>query len=378
MKRVLLLGSTGSIGRTTLRVLEELGHSHTLVGLAAGRNGSALVDQVRANPGLEAVAVADPSVAQDVQRALPEHKVLSGPDSAAQIVAKVKADVVVAGITGAAGLASSMATLESGADLALANKESMVLAGPVLSKLARERGARIIPVDSEHSAIYQCLQGQRLEAVRRIVLTASGGPFRTSTREQIANATPEQALDHPTWNMGAKITIDSASLMNKALEVIEARWLFDQPASKIAAVVHPQSIVHSMVEYRDGSILAQLGVPDMAVPIRYSLSYPERSETKDSYFDLERFSTLTFEAPDTDRFPSLSLGFEAARLGGLAGAVLNAANEVVVQRFLDRDISFPDIPRICAQVLGSMKQIEEPTLDQLLAADLWAREEAAG
>jgi 1-deoxy-D-xylulose-5-phosphate reductoisomerase len=376
MRRVHLLGSTGSIGTTAERVLGELSATHRLVGLAAGRGGPALLEQVdRLRP--EAVAVADPAGAEEVARGLRGRpvRVFCGPDAPAQMVRSVASDLVLNGIAGARGLASSFASVEQGIDLALANKESMVMAGPLLAKTAAATGARILPVDSEHSAIFQCLHREPRDAVRRLLLTASGGPFRTKPAAEFPAITPAQALRHPTWNMGAKITIDSATLLNKALEVIEARWLFGFHAEQIAVVVHPQSIVHSMVEFTDGSILAQMGIPDMAVPIRFALAFPQRSVTRDQYFDFDRFRSLTFERPDTERFPGLALGFRAAREGGTSGAVLNAANEVAVAAFLAGELPFDRIARVVEAALDQVPHVAEPTLAEVLAADQAARAE---
>jgi 1-deoxy-D-xylulose-5-phosphate reductoisomerase len=291
------------------------------------------------------------------------------------MVRSVASDLVLNGIAGARGLASSFASVEQGIDLALANKESMVMAGPLLAKTAAATGARILPVDSEHSAIFQCLHREPRDAVRRLLLTASGGPFRTKPAAEFPAITPAQALRHPTWNMGAKITIDSATLLNKALEVIEARWLFGFHAEQIAVVVHPQSIGHSMVEFTDGSILAQMGIPDMAVPIRFALAFPQRSVTRDQYFDFDRFRSLTFERPDTERFPGLALGFRAAREGGTSGAVLNAANEVAVAAFLAGELPFDRIARVVEAALDQVPHVAEPTLAEVLAADQAARAE---
>jgi 1-deoxy-D-xylulose-5-phosphate reductoisomerase len=377
MRRVHLLGSTGSIGRTSQRVLAELRSTHRVVGLAAGRDASALLAQVDAlSP--QAVALADPAAGEQVARALASRgvKVLVGPDAAERLVAEVDSDVVLNGITGARGLAASFAAVRRGADLALANKESMVMAGPLLRRAADEAGARILPVDSEHSAIFQCLQGQPARAIRRLLITASGGPFRSTPAAELERVTPEAALRHPNWSMGPKITVDSATLMNKALEVVEARWLFPVAPGQIKVLVHPQSIIHSMVEFVDGSILAQLGIPDMAVPIRYALGYPERPATDESYFDLARFRSLTFEEPDLSRFPALDLGFRAAELGGTAGAALNAANEVAVAAFLAGELPFPRIAATVAAVLDRVEHVAEPTLAEVLAADAAARTEA--
>jgi 1-deoxy-D-xylulose-5-phosphate reductoisomerase len=377
MRRVHLLGSTGSVGRTAQRVLAELASSHRVVGLAAGRDVAQLAQQVeRWRP--EAVAVADPAAARTLEPVVRGRvRLFVGEDAAARLVTEVDADVVLNGVTGARGLAASFAAARRrGAVLALANKESMVMAGPLLAAEAARHGATIVPVDSEHSAIFQCLRSESAKSVRRVILTASGGPFRTTPDVELDRVTPEQALKHPTWNMGARITVDSATLVNKALEVVEARWLFGVESEQIAVVVHPQSIVHSMVEFVDGSILAQLGVPDMAVPIRYALGYPDRLATSESYFDLARFRRLEFEEPDLVRFPGLGLGFRAAREGGTAGAVLNAADEIAVERFLGGALPFRRIAPTIATALDRRAPHSDPTLDQVLAADRAARAEA--
>lgn len=284
-------------------------------------------------------------------------------------------DVVVSGIVGAAGLRGTWAAVESGKTVAIANKETLVVAGGLVMDLARRSGASLIPVDSEHSAIFQALQGGKPKEVRRVILTASGGPFRGKTREQLRQVTPAMALDHPTWNMGPKITVDSATMMNKALEVIEAKWLFGLSADQIEVMIHPQSIVHSMVEFVDGSVVAQLSPPDMKLPIQYALTYPERLDGISARIDWMQSMTLDFTPPDLDAFPSLVLGYEVVRRGGTSGAVLNAANEVAVQRFLANDLSFNDIPRACGAVLNHHEFNEAPTLAELLELDRWAREE---
>jgi 1-deoxy-D-xylulose-5-phosphate reductoisomerase len=378
MRRVHVLGSTGSIGRTAEQVLEELVGTHQVAGLSVGKDVVRLLAQAeRWHP--RAVAVADARAAEEVRARLESLgiRVFVGPDAAAAMVTTVPADVVLNGISGAVGLAASFAAIRRGSTLALANKESMVMAGPLLVREAARSGATLLPVDSEHNAIFQCLGDECLDGVRRLLLTASGGPFRSTPAKELEHVTPEQALRHPTWNMGGKITIDSATLMNKALEVIEARWLFGIPADRIAVLVHPQSIVHSIVEFEDGCMLAQLGVPDMAVPIRFALAFPKRATTRRSYFDLERFKTLTFEAPDHERFPALALGFEAARRGGNAGAVLNAANEVAVAAFLAGTLPFNRISSVVAATLERVPHVADPDLDQVLAADRAARTEAA-
>jgi 1-deoxy-D-xylulose-5-phosphate reductoisomerase len=303
-------------------------------------------------------------------------EVFGGPDAATEVVRATESDVVVAAITGAAGLSSALETVRRGKRLALANKEALVMAGNLVTRLAAENGAEIVPVDSEHSAIFQALHGEPARSVRRLFLTASGGPFVDLPAASFQGVSPEQALQHPTWKMGPKITIDSATMMNKALEIVEAHWLFGTPPAAIEVLVHRQSIVHSMVEFHDGSILAQLGVPSMTVPIRYAIAYPERARTQENWFDIARFAKLTFEAPDPARFPALRLGARAASEGGLSGAVLNAANEVAVARFLARDIRFDRIAETVERVLDAMQNRTEPSLEEILAADRWARKEA--
>jgi 1-deoxy-D-xylulose-5-phosphate reductoisomerase len=292
-----------------------------------------------------------------------------------RIAGHAEVDTVVCAIVGAAGLRGALAALETGKRVALANKETLVVAGPLVPQLAARTGARLIPVDSEHSAVFQCLEAGRRADLKRIVLTASGGPFRGRSAAQLRDVTVEQALDHPTWKMGPKITIDSATMMNKALEIIEARWLFGLDAGQIDVVVHPQSIVHSLVEFVDGSTVAQLSPPDMRLPIQYALTYPERWPGVCPTMDWTRASQLTFEPPDFDAFPALELGFEVARRGGTCGAVLNAANEVAVDRFLKGELRFPDITSACRDVLQQHQFDPSPTLAELLAADRWARQE---
>lgn len=322
--------------------------------------------------------IADQSLEAEVDRsAFPSTTELRFGDEAVADAARLQeVDIVVSGIVGAAGLHGTWAAVEAGKVVAFANKETLVVAGPLMIDLARRSGATLLPVDSEHSAIYQSLASGRLDEVRRIILTASGGPFREWSRERIASVSVEQALAHPTWNMGPKITIDSATMMNKALEVIEARWLFDLPADKIDVVVHPQSIVHSMVEFVDGSVIAQLSPPDMRLPIQYALTWPRRTPGVARTMDFRQTWNLTFVPPDLDRFPALLLGFEVARRGGTCGAVLNAANEVAVERFLNRELAFNEIPRLCRSVLDAHHFEAQPTLDLLLEIDSWARQEA--
>lgn len=311
------------------------------------------------------------------QREFPQGtEVLFGPDAVERLAAHPAIDTVVSGIVGAAGLRSAWAAIEAGKRVAIANKETLVVAGPLVMQLARKTGAELIPVDSEHSAVFQCLKSGRREDVRRIVLTASGGPFRGWSKERLeTEATVQRALAHPTWQMGPKITVDSATMMNKALEIIEARWLFGLEADQISVVIHPQSIVHSMVEFVDGSVVAQLSPPDMKLPIQYALTYPDRWHGVSPRMDWTQSSHLDFMTPDLDAFPALQLGFEVARRGGATGAVLNAANEVAVERFLNGSLKFTDIARACREILYAHNDDPNPTLDDLLRQDAWAREE---
>ncbi len=377
MRTVALLGSTGSVGTSALEVLDELHDSHRPVALVARGDARGIIEQARKYRPL-VVGLFDRQAASAVEDALRGEsiRVISGEDAAVDALRETRPQIVLAAITGAAGLASSLEAVRMGALLALANKEALVMAGHLLTRFARESGAKIVPVDSEHSAIFQALNGAAPTDVRRLFLTASGGPLVDLAKERFAAVTAKEALNHPTWKMGPKITIDSATLMNKALEIVEARWLFDVPAESIEVVIHRQSIVHSMVEFVDGSILGQLGVPSMTVPIRYALAWPQRARTRSNYFDLKRFSNLTFESPDRDRFPALALGERAARELGIAGTVLNAANEIAVARFLEGKTAFDRIPSTVARVLDGAEQVSDPSLAQILAADRWARTEA--
>ena len=377
MRRIALLGSTGSIGTNTLDVAAHLGDGARVVALAAGSNWELLARQAkRFQP--ELVALADEAGLAPLRSELSGTgiEVVGGADGVLAAATISSADIVVVAIVGAAGLPASVAALGAGKTLGLANKESLVMAGELLTELARAQGVDIVPIDSEHSAIHQCLRAGHEDEVDRLILTASGGPFRTFQRRQLDRVTPEMALRHPTWNMGAKVTIDSATLTNKALEIIEARWLFDVPADRIEVLVHPQSVIHSMVEFRDHSTVAQLGLPDMRTPIQYALTWPERLAAHTSRLDLSQLKDLSFEAPDTDRFPGLLLGWRAVREGGTAGAVLNAANEVAVQLFLNRRLGFTDITRIAIRVMDSHTNARPATLSDVLAADAWAREKA--
>lgn len=376
MTNVAVLGSTGSIGRSTLDVIAGSRGELRAVGLSALRNVELLAQQASSHrPRWITVCDGDAAAEADWS-ALPAGTHLHvGPEQLERLAAADEVDVVVAAIVGSAGLRSTWAALEAGKSVALANKETMVVAGPLVTELAGRRGARIIPVDSEHSAVFQALQAGRADEVRRIVLTASGGPFRRHTLEQLATVTVAEALAHPTWDMGPKITIDSATMMNKALEIVEARWLFGLRPEQIDVVVHPQSIVHSLVEFVDGSLVAQLGQPDMRLPIQYALNYPRRRPGIAPRLDLERAMSLEFEPPDFDRFPALALGLEVARVGGTAGAVLNAANEAAVAGFLAGDLGFTEIVPACRSVLEQHTFDPAPSLADLERLDRWAREE---
>jgi 1-deoxy-D-xylulose-5-phosphate reductoisomerase len=385
MKRVAILGSTGSIGQSALSVVETFPDRLDAVALAAGENVSRLVDQVaRFSPSV--VAMATPAALADLQAGLRARGVrvpptiASGPDALAAVATHPDVDLVLFASSGTAGLDAVLAAIEAGKTIALANKEILVMAGAVVMEAARRKGVAVLPVDSEHNAIHQCLHGRASTEVKRLILTASGGPFRMWPPSRLERVTPDDALQHPTWRMGPKITIDSATLMNKGLEVIEARWLFDVGNGRIDVVVHPQSIVHSMVELVDGSIVAQLGVTDMRLPIQYAFSYPERWAAAMPPLDLMRAGRLEFEAPDTSRFPCLGLAFRA--LGGDAGLpiVLNAANEVAVAAFLGRRLPFPSIAAIIRDAMDAYERDgvrPVRTLSDVRGLDRWAREFAA-
>ncbi|MCE9583288.1 MAG: 1-deoxy-D-xylulose-5-phosphate reductoisomerase [Planctomycetes bacterium] len=372
MRSIALLGSTGSIGKSTLKVLEEL-PDFRVQSLAANGEWKTMREQVvRWKPAR--VVMADPAAAKELAAVVPAGvEVRSGADAIRDLASDPEADTVVAAITGAAGLPASVAAVSAGKRLCLANKEAMVMAGPLLTAGAEETGATILPIDSEHSAVFQAMRAGNMDEIRRVILTASGGPFREWTKEQIDAATPEQALKHPTWQMGAKITIDSATMMNKALEIIEARWLFSLDVEKIAVVIHPQSIVHSMVEFHDASTIAQLGYPDMCVPIRYALTFPRRAPTAFGFLDLVKAQRLDFFPTDPARFPALTHGFEAARRGGTSGAALNGANEAAVALFLEKKIRFPQIAALSGRALAEHPFNPTPALGDLFAIDAWAR-----
>ncbi len=377
MKRIALLGSTGSIGTQTLDVLARFPDRLRCVALAAGRNVELLVQQVKQHrPELVSVGSAEDAVRVRDAVGDPQLRVISGPEGLLE-VARCPADLVIGALVGSVGLEPVVEALRAGNDVALANKEVLVTAGQLVLQEARRSGAELRPLDSEHVAIAQCLAGHPASAVARIWLTASGGPFRGASAAEIEAATPEQALAHPNWDMGPKITIDSATLMNKAFEVIEARWLFDLPPERIGVIVHPESIVHSLVEYTDGSWLAQLGAPDMRIPIAYALGMPERLPLPDlAPLDLIALGALHFEAPDPERFPALRLVSRVLEAGGTAPAVLNAANEVAVQAFLDGALSFTGIARLAEEVLDTEPVTPGLALDEVREADRRARETA--
>jgi 1-deoxy-D-xylulose-5-phosphate reductoisomerase len=375
MKRLAILGSTGSIGTHTLDVVAAHPDQFEVAALAAGNNVDLLEQQVRRfHPRF--VALVGEAAARKLARRLGATgvEVAWGTDGLCRAGADTGADMVVSAIVGGAGLIPTMAALRAGKSLALANKETLVMAGELVTAEARARGIRILPVDSEHSAIFQCLATSDAQQVRRLVLTASGGPFRTLPLEAFAAITPEDALRHPTWAMGKKITIDSATLVNKGLEVIEARWLFGLPVDQVDVIIHPQSVVHSLVEYVDGSVLAQLGVPDMRLPIQYALTYPGRCACPAARLSLEDMGDLTFEAVDRRKFPCLDLAYEAARGGGSWPAVLNAANEVAVQWFLDRRIGFDEIPTILRKALDAHPHRAIGSVEEVLDVDRQVRE----
>lgn len=370
MRRLAILGSTGSIGSRTLDVVAAYPDRFRVVALAARANLDLLEEQVRRfAPRL--VSVSSEGSARELRQRLGRARteVTWGTIGLHQVASEAGADLVVSAIVGGAGLLPTMAAVSAGKDVALANKESLVMAGELLTAEARARGVRILPVDSEHSAIFQCLGEGDVSQVQRIVLTASGGPFRGRPLATFASITPEEALKHPTWSMGKKITIDSATLMNKGLEVIEAHWLFGLPVDRVDAIIHPQSIIHSLVEFLDGSLLAQLGVPDMRVPIQYALTYPERWRNPVPRLAFEDLLGLTFEAVDREKFPCLDLAYEAAVAGGSLPTVLNAANEVAVQRFLERRIGFDEIPTMIRKALDAHHRRAVGSVEEILEVD---------
>jgi 1-deoxy-D-xylulose-5-phosphate reductoisomerase len=375
VKRLLILGSTGSIGTQALDVVARAGGAFEVVGLSAGTAYGPLIEQARAH-GVRRVALSDPDAAARAAEAWTEGEVLAGPEGLVELVAASDADLVLNAIVGSAGLGPTIVALTEGIDLALANKESLVVGGELVTALAEATGAQIIPVDSEHSALHQLIVTERPGTIDRLIVTASGGPFRGRARAELESVTVEQALRHPTWEMGGKITIDSATLMNKGLEVIEAHHLFGTPYSQIDVVVHPQSIVHALVTLCDGAALAHLGHPDMRIPIAYALHHPERVDVPVRTLNLAELGSLTFEAPDTDAFPCLRLAREAAEAGGTAPCVLNAANEVAVHAFLGGRLGFMGIPAVIERTLERVGAAGVHSFDSLYEADARAREVA--
>ena len=375
-KNIAILGSTGSIGKNALRVIDALGPQYQIVALSAHSSVEQLAEQVRRYKP-QFVAITNPDYVHRLRKLVSDLdvEILSGADSLIKIAGLEEVDIVLSAVVGAAGLPSILAAAQNGKRLAIANKEPLVIAGELLTKAAKENGSTILPVDSEHSAICQAMQSGRREEVSKIILTASGGPFRKATAEDLQNVTLEQALSHPVWDMGPKITIDSATMMNKAFEVIEAHWLFDMPVEKIEVLIHPESIVHSLVEFVDGSVIAQMGEPDMCLPIQYALTYPARVAGINKRLRLEEIGKLTFERPNLETFRALALGYEVARTGGTAAVVFNAANEAAVQEFLAGRIKFVDIVELIEHCLNKHDVKTDVSLEELLEADAWARKE---
>ncbi len=373
-KKIVVLGSTGSIGKSVTDIVRRSDGRLKIVGLGAGQNIALLAEQIKEFAPRK-VAVMTKELAQDLSKKIGPNgpQILYGKEGYKELSSMPDAELVVSSMVGAAGLIPTIAAIEAGKDVALANKETLVAAGPLVMKLVEEHKVNLLPIDSEHSAIFQCLQGYKEGMVKRIILTASGGPFREKSIDELRTITPQEAVAHPNWSMGAKISVDSSTLMNKGLEVIEARWLFDIPPERIHVLVHPQSIVHSMVEYIDGSVIAQLGIPDMRVPISYALMWPERMELDLPSLDLVKAGPLSFEEPQYDKFPCLSLAFKALNMGGTATTVLNAANEVAVEAFLQKRIPYLSISKVIETVLNEIGGEEMETIDDVLRADALAR-----
>ncbi|MCX5721137.1 MAG: 1-deoxy-D-xylulose-5-phosphate reductoisomerase [Nitrospirae bacterium] len=377
MKTIVILGSTGSIGTSTLDIVDRFPGEFRVAGLTAGSNDEKLEEQIRKfKPRI--VALSDASAAARLRQRCAglSVEILDGPEGLSQVASAPEADLVISAIVGGAGLVPTLAAIRSGKQIALANKEPMVMAGKLMQEEARKHHVRIFPVDSEHSAIFQSLEGHRKEDVRRLILTASGGALWPLTKEELRDVTAERALQHPNWKMGAKITIDSATLMNKGLEVVEARWLFDIPESQIEVMIHRESIIHSLVEYQDRSMIAQLGLPDMRTPISYAMQYPGRLPLDLPSLELTEIAKLTFCKPDHDRFPCLGLGYESLRIGGTMPATMNAANEIAVDAFLKGGIRFTDIVEIIRSTMDAHSLKDVDTLEEALEADRWAREKA--
>jgi len=378
MKNIAILGSTGSIGVQALDVIASHGGRFTVTALGAGRNIQLLKEQIEAfRPRL--VAVYDDEHAyrlKEISGSGTGTTIVHGPQGYCEVASLQESDMVLSAMVGAAGLIPTLAAIEAGKNIALANKETLVMAGELVMAAADRQGVMILPVDSEHSAIFQCLQGQRRDALKRIILTASGGPFHAWSKDALRHVKPAQALKHPNWEMGKKITIDSATMMNKGLEIIEARWLFDITVDRIEVVVHPQSIIHSFVEYWDGSVMAQLGKPDMRVPIAYALSWPERLPRVGTFMDFSKTSSLEFHPPEEEKFPCLPLACNAVKTGGTMPAVLNGANEIAVQAFLDEEIRFTDMAGVIKNVMNAHQTVFSPVLSDIINADREARQGA--
>ncbi|HSU56616.1 MAG TPA: 1-deoxy-D-xylulose-5-phosphate reductoisomerase [Candidatus Dormibacteraeota bacterium] len=376
MKKVVLLGSTGSIGTSTIKVADDLPDKIQLIGLAAGNNVELLLEQTRKHQP-RAISISDPAKAKELRDVVGSSTdVFCGSEGLLKLATLPGADIVLIAIVGTAGLQPALAAIRAGKDIAVASKEILVVAGEIVMSEARKNGVRVLAVDSEHSAIFQCLDGKPSASVRKLWLTASGGPFRNTPKEEFPSITVERALKHPSWVMGRKITIDSATLFNKGLEMIEARWLFDIEMARVGVVVHPQSVVHSMVEFVDGSMLAQLSTPDMCLPIQYALTYPDRAPNDRVQTNLAKLGTLSFEEPDDEKFPAVSLARRAGGVGGTLPAVLNAANEVAVDAFVNGRLGFADIPHVVRRTMEKHAVVEHATLPQILEADAWARKEA--
>jgi 1-deoxy-D-xylulose-5-phosphate reductoisomerase len=376
MKNVVLLGSTGSIGTSTIKVADDLSDQIHLIGLAAGNNAELLLEQARKHKP-KAISINDSARVKELQDVVGlSTEVYSGNDGLLRLATMPGADIVLIAIVGTAGLQPALAAIRAGKDIAVASKEILVMAGEIVMREAEKHGVRVLAVDSEHSAIFQCLDGKPPSSVRRLWLTASGGPFRDRAawpKEKFSEITVERALKHPSWVMGRKITIDSATLFNKGLEMIEARWLFNIGMDRVGVVVHPQSVVHSMVEFVDGSIIAQLSTPDMCLPIQYALTYPHRAASDRVQTNFAKLGRLDFEEPDIERFPALNLARRAGDVGGTLPAVFNAANEMAVEAFCSRQITFDEISAVVARTMDRHQVVSHPTLEQILAADAWAR-----
>ena len=372
LRRLTILGSTGSIGVNALKVVDNLNNQFQVICLSANKNADLLIQQAhKYHPDM--VVIIDETAARKVEQSLSDTDitVLSGTAGLTEAAGRSDVDLILNAVVGSAGMVPTIAALKAGIDVALSNKESLVMAGAIIKRLRLESGSRIFPVDSEHSAIWQCLAGEDMADVKRLILTGSGGPFRNRAENTFQDITVTEALNHPNWKMGPKITIDSATMMNKGLEVIEAYWLFELDESKIDIVIHPQSIIHSLVEFKDGSVKAQLGLPDMKIPIQYALTYPRHSSSQWEKLDLVRLKQLTFEAPDFDKFPCLRLAFAVLRQGGSAPAVLNVANEQAVYRFLKREIRFTAIPHLIEDAVEQHQLIDQPDIDDICELEKW-------